>query len=142
MGEVVPVVLNVIEHFKAKYNIVHIRRQDQLSYQDTATVTDDFRSIVTLIGISQKRLFMDSFAQHTAAATDSPSTVLWIANKPEVFGYKIHDNIVCNDFTKVPELKSSYLQKFDISGNPLEFPFNSENEVFDVDKIIASLESE
>lgn len=134
-------VLKVIDHFKGKYNIVHIRRQDQTGFHGTTPVSDDFRSIVTLISISDKRLFMDSFAQHTAAALNKPSTVLWIANKPHVFGYEIHDNIVCNDITVEPELKGSYIQRFDITGDPLQFPFKSEDEIFDLDKVIASLEA-
>lgn len=133
------VVLKVIEQFRDSYNIVHIRRQDQIAYPDVATVTDDFRSIVTLISLSEKRLFMDSFAQHTAAALNKPSTVLWIANKPEQFGYSLHKNIVCNEFTCKPELKGSYFEKFNIQGDPLQFPFNSEDEIFDVDKILQSL---
>lgn len=82
---------------------------------------------------------MDSFAQHTAAALNLESTVLWIANKPSVFGYDIHSNIEANPETRVPELKSSFLNRFDISGNPLQFPYNSEDEIFDVDKIISVL---
>ena len=82
---------------------------------------------------------MDSFAQHAAAAINKPSTVCWIANTPVVFGYSLHDNILANPQTKKPELRNSFLQKYDISGNLLEFPYNNEEEIFDVDKIIASL---
>ena len=82
---------------------------------------------------------MDSFGQHTAAALEKPSTVLWIANKPEVFGYSIHDNLLANPSTKKPELKASVYNKFNIGGDPLEFPYNSEREIFSLDKVIASL---
>lgn len=133
------VVNKIIEHYSPKYNIVHIRRQDQIGYNNTSTLTDDFRSVASLLTFSKKRLFMDSFAQHTAAALKLPSTVLWIANKPSVFGYDLHTNIEANPETRVPELKSSYLNRFDISGNPLQFPYNSEDEIFDVDKIIEAL---
>lgn len=134
-------VVKVIDHFKNDYNIVHVRRPDQPEYQDTITVSDSFRSVAVLISLSKKRLFIDSFAQHTAAALEIPSTVLWIGNKPEVFGYKIHNNIVANPFTKSPELRNSYLQKFDISGSDaLQFPYRNESEIFDLEKIIESLE--
>ena len=89
--------------------------------------------------MSTKRLFMDSFAQHVAAGLNLPSTVCWITNKPEVFGYDIHDNILANPFTKKPELRNSYLQAFNIGGDLLEFPYNYEGEVFDSSKIIDSL---
>jgi len=133
------IVQKVIEHYAPKYNIVHIRRQDQIGYQNTNVLTDDFRSVACLLTFSQKRLFMDSFAQHTAAALNLTSTVLWIANKPEVFGYEFHTNISANPETRTPELKTSFLHKYDIAGNPLQFPYNNEDEIFDVDKIIAAL---
>lgn len=136
------VVSEVVKEFSQDYNIVHIKREDQISYMGTTPVSDSFRAIVVLISMSQKRLFMDSFAQHTAASMSLPSTVLWIANKPEVFGYKIHDNIVANPFTQQPELKGSYLQKFDITGDPTQFPYNSEAEIFDAAKVIESLKGE
>jgi hypothetical protein len=68
------------------------------------------------------------------------STVCWIANSPKVFGYDIHDNIVANPFTTNPELRNSYFGKFNIAGDLLEFPYNNEDEIFDVNKIIKSLE--
>jgi hypothetical protein len=134
-------VLNVIEEFRKDYNIVHIRREDQTSFPGTIPVTDNFRALAVLIELSEKRLFMDSFAQHAAAGLDKPSTVLWIANSPVVFGYDIHDNILANPHTKKPELRNAYFQKFDISGNLLEFPYNMEHEIFNVDNIIASLKA-
>lgn len=136
------VVLEVIKEFSEQYNIVHIRREDQIGYAGTTPVHDSFRGIVVLISLSQKRLFMDSFAQHTAASMNLPSTVLWIANKPEVFGYEMHDNIVANPQTQQPELKGSYLQKFDITGDPTQFPYNNESEIFDVEKVLSSLRGE
>ena len=135
------VVENVIHEFREQYNIVHIRREDQIGYDFTTPVTDNFRALAVLIELSSKRLLMDSFGHHAAAAMNKPSTVLWVCNKPNVFGYHVHDNIVCNPFTKKPELRNAYLQKFDISGNLLEFPYNNETEIFNVDQVIASLKS-
>lgn len=133
-------VQSVIEHFKEKFHIVHIRREDQIGYADTTPVTDNFRSMVTLISLSQKRLFMDSFAQHTAAALNLPSVVLWIANTPVQFGYQIHNDILANPHTTSSELKNSYLSKYDISGDPVQYPYRSESEIFDVAKVIEALE--
>jgi len=134
-------VLNVIEEFRNDYNIVHIRREDQTAFPGTVTVTDNFRALAVLIELSEKRLFMDSFAHHAAAGLNKPSTVLWIANSPVVFGYDVHNNILANPHTKKPELRNAYFQKFDISGNLLEFPYNMEHDIFNVDKIIASLKA-
>lgn len=135
------VVVRVIDEFKDEYNIVHIKREDQLIYNNTIPISDNYRALAVLISISEKRLFIDSFAQHTAAALKLPSTVCWIANKPEVFGYDIHSNILANEFTNKPELRNSYLQKFNISGDLLDFPYDSEDEIFNTELIIQSLKS-
>lgn len=135
------VVNRVIQEFANEYNIVHIRRDDQPAFEGTIHVSDNFRALAVLIELSSKRLLMDSFAQHAAAAMGKKSTVCWVANTPVVFGYDVHDNILANPFTKKPELRHSFLQKFDISGNLLEFPYANEEEIFDVEKIIESLKS-
>lgn len=85
---------------------------------------------------------MDSFCQHTASALNKPSSVLWIANNPKVFGYNLNDNIQSNPFTKQAELKNSVYSKFNIAGDPIEFPYNSEDEMFDLERILSSLESQ
>ena len=133
------VVARVIEEFRNDYNIIHIRRDDQPSFDGTFSVTDNFRALSVLIELSEKRLLMDSFAHHAAAAMNKPSTVCWVVNTPVVFGHEIHDNILANNETKKPELRHSFLQKYDISGNLLEFPYNNEEEIFDINKIIESL---
>ena len=136
------VVQVVIEEFKNTHNIVHMKREDQIGYEFTTPVSDNFRALCVLMAMSEKRLLMDSFGQHAAAALNKPSTVLWIANTPVVFGYDIHDNILANPFTKKPELRHAYFQKFDIAGNLLEFPYHNESEMFNVDKVIASIKNQ
>lgn len=132
------VVENVIHEFKEQYNMVHIRRDDQLQYEGTFGVSDTFRALVVLISLSEKRLLMDSFGEHAAAALNKPSTVLWIANSPKVFGYDLHTNIIANPETTSPELRNAYLSKYNIGGDPVEFPYNNESEIFDVDAVIKS----
>lgn len=129
----------VVNHFRDRYNIVHLRRQDQLPIEGTIPVTASFREIVVLMSMSSKRFFMDSFAQHTAAALGLSSTVLWIANSPVVFGYDIHDNILANPYTRTPDTRNAFLQEFNIGGDLVEFPYNTEEEIFDIEKVIDSL---
>jgi ADP-heptose:LPS heptosyltransferase len=133
------VVENIIHEFKEQYNIVHIRREDQIKYDNTFSVTDTFRALVVLINLSDKRLMMDSFGQHAAAALNKPSTVLWVVNSPKVFGYDIHTNITANPETTSSELRNSYLNKYNISGELIEFPYNNESEIFNVNDVIKSL---
>lgn len=132
----------VVDAFKDDYTILQIRRQDQPILQGVGTLTASFREVASVIEISEKRLFMDSFAQHTAAAFGLPSTVCWIANSPLVFGYRLHENIVAWEGTIQPDLRSSYLSKYDIAGNPLEFPYESEEQIFDAEDIIESVKKQ
>jgi len=136
------VVTKVIEHFVSKYNIVHIKREDQIGYNGTTPISTGFREILAITLLSTKRLLIDSFLQHACSAFNLKSTVCWITNNPKVLGYELHDNIQSNPFTKQPELRNSVFGKFNIGGDPIEFPYNSEDEIFDVEKIIASLEKE
>ena len=132
----------IVQTYKSEYNVVHIRREDQVNFEGTFPVTDSFRAICVLISMSTKRLFMDSFAQHVAAGMNLPSTVLWVANKPEVFGYEIHSNIVANPFTANPELRNAYLGKFNIGGDLIEFPYLSEDDIFNVNDVITSINNQ
>ena len=87
---------------------------------------------------SDKRILIDSSLQHAAAATNKPSTVLWNGTSPTVFGYDIHTNIT----TKIPydfKLPGSYLFDFDFNGNEVEYPFTDDQELFNIDEIIASV---
>jgi hypothetical protein len=135
------VVIKVIEDFSPTHNIVHIRREDQIGYQGTTPIHAGFREIVALALLSEKRLLIDSFLQHACAALNLPATVCWITNSPKVLGYELHSNVLANPFTKTPELRNSYIAKFNIGGDPLEFPYDNEEEIFDVNNIISSLKT-
>lgn len=129
----------IIETFHKQYQIFHLRREDQFSYENTTHFSDSFKAVAHMILRSEKRVLIDSFAQHTSAALQKPSTVLWIANKPNVFGYNIHDNITANPETGKPDLRFSFLSKYNITGAPNEFPYQDERDMFDVDRIIESV---
>jgi hypothetical protein len=92
-----------------------------------------------LIQLSSKRLLIDSFAQHTAKALGLNSVVTWVANNPKQLGYENNINILANPETVVPELKGSVFSKYQIDGNLIEFPYNSESEIFNVEEIINAI---
>lgn len=129
----------VVNHFKDRFNIVHIRRQDQFALENTVSITTSIRELAVFMSMTSLRLFMDSFAQHLASSLGLSSTVLWIGNSPKVFGYDINTNILRNEFTKQPEMRNSFLNEFNIVGEPVEFPYYSEADIFNVDEIIESL---
>jgi len=128
----------LVNYFSKSYRVLHIRTPDQPALNGTELLNLPFRELYAVFPLSQKRLFIDSFAQHVAAALDLQSTVVWIGNKPEVFGYEENINIQPNA-NYVRELnKFSYLDQFDISGQIQQFPFDTVNLV-DINKIIEAV---
>lgn len=88
---------------------------------------------------AKKRILIDSCVQHAAAALKKPSTVLWNGTSPQVFGYDIHNNI-CADVPFDFNLPESYLFDFDFDGNEMEYPYEDDDKLYDVDKIIQSVD--
>jgi ADP-heptose:LPS heptosyltransferase len=134
-----PVVEQVIEHFKNDYAILHIKREDQISYPNTLQALDAFRSIAVLLSLSQKRLLIDSSAMHIATALNLPSTVAWVGTNPKVFGYEMHKNILANEPTREHNFDHPHYQKNLLFQDISTIPYNSLNEVFDSVKLINSL---
>ena len=123
----------IIKKYEDKYDIIQIAREDQPTV--AKRFSSNFRDVAALIAVSDKRIFIDSFAQHTAASLELPSTVCWITNTPEMFGYKIHNNIQARKFDKDIRPIQSYLEKYDFTGSmTYQFPYKDEN-VFNLDEI-------
>lgn len=128
----------LVNYFSKSYRILHMRNGDQPALQGVEVLNLPHRELYAVFPLSTKRLFIDSSGQHIAAALGLQSTVVWIGNKPEVFGYPEHINIVPNA-NYVNELtKFSYLDKFDISGQIQQFPYDTIN-LFDINKIIEAV---
>lgn len=90
-------VQDIINSLKDNYHIYHISRPDQQNYENVEKINGNWREVFALLMLSQKRLFMDSFAQHACAALMLPSVVCWIATCPDKLGYNIHKNIKAKD---------------------------------------------
>lgn len=92
---------DIINSLKDRYHIYHIARQDQQSYENVEKINGNWREIFALLMLSQKRLFIDSFAQHACAALMLPSVVCWIGTSPDKLGYNIHQNIRAKDSASI-----------------------------------------
>lgn len=131
----------LVNHYSKDYRILHIRTDEQPILQGTEHLFLPLRELYAVFPLSTKRIFIDSFAQHVAAGLDLQSTVVWVGNKPEVFGYPEHINIVPNA-NYVRELnKFSYLDQFDISGQIQQFPFDKIN-VLNINDIIQAVDKQ
>jgi hypothetical protein len=110
-------------------NIVEFNNEMQLSPLE----------FLSIIIHSEKRVLIDSCLQHAAAALNLPSVVLWNGTSPKVFGYDIHKNIETikpHNF----KLPGSYLFDFDFTGIENEYPFDEDDEIFDIDEIFKSID--
>ena len=128
----------LVNYFSKSYRILHLKTPEQPTLQGVEMLNLPYRELYAVFPLSTKRLFIDSFAQHVAAALDLQSTVVWIGNKPEVFGYPENINVAPNA-NYVRELnKFSYLDQFDISGQIQQFPYDTVN-MLDINKIIEAV---
>ena len=70
--------------------------------------------------------------------SDIKSVVCWVGNDPSVLGYKTNINIKPAIEPVYDTYHSSYLEDFDIGGNPVQFPYDR-LKIFDSNEIINSL---
>lgn len=130
----------IVEEFRENYNVFQVVKANGFVAEGVIPIADEYSvmELMTILLRSDKRLFIDSSLQHGAAALDLPSTVMWIATNPKVFGYDLHDNIVAN---QLPEFKlpDSFIFNYNFEGITHECPYKTEEEMFDVDEIISSV---
>jgi len=131
---------NVVSHFKDRYTIYQVCRKDSPVVNGVVPINEPMPNmkLLSILLNSKKRFLIDSSLQHGASALNLPSTVIWIATSPEVFGYDIHDNI-CARVDK-GKLIDSYIFDYNFDGVTHECPY-LEDDFFSIDEIIESLES-
>ena len=137
----------LIDHYKNDYHIYQITKVNSPKLEGAEHIFATAEKSLSLIEFfslllhSKKRILIDSSVQHAAAALKLKSTVLWNGTSPKVFGYDLHDNIT----TEIPydfKLPGSYLFDFDFNGNEIEYPFTEDVKLFDINKIIESVDKQ
>lgn len=134
----------IVDRYHKKYTIYQctkagsekLRNANVIAFDDNMQLsTMEFLSVLIH---SDKRILIDSCMQHAAAALKLPSLVLWNGTSPKVFGYDIHENI---ETTKPHDFKlpGSYLFDFDFNGIEQEYPFDKDDDLFDMDRIFEYL---
>lgn len=137
----------IVDRYHKKYTIYQCTKLNSPKLVNAIPIQYDENTpfsvteFLSIILHSEKRVLIDSCLQHAAAALKLSSTVLWNGTSPKVFGYDIHTNI---ETTKPHNFKlpGSYLFDFDFNGVEYEYPFDSDEELFDLDKVIESIESD
>jgi hypothetical protein len=137
----------LVDYYKKDYHIFQITKLNSPKLQGAEHIfatQQQSLSLMELFSIllhSKKRILIDSCIQHAAAAMNRRSTVLWNGTSPKVFGYDLHENI-CTDIPYDFKLPGSYLFDFDFNGNEVEYPFSSNVKLFDINKIIESVDKQ
>lgn len=110
---------------KEGYTPAIIAAPNQFSPNGGERVSLPLRALFALVSYADGIIAIDSFLQHTAAALDVKSLVLWMGTSPERLGYKLHKNLRRNS-CKTPECHRPNSYAFDIQPNgfPWDCPFS------------------
>lgn len=123
-------VKKIVNNHAKNFDIVHIKNENQLSFDGTIPFTDNIRAVSVILSMSKKRIFMDSCCQHLSMALGLASNVFWVTTNHKVFGYESNNNILSNPETKKVSLPNSFLTKYELVSNLSDFPYNDESEIF------------
>ena len=133
----------IIQQYGQQYHIIQVCKHDSQAIQSpmVEVVTRQMSNfeLFALIRASAKRVLIDSCLQHAAAAFKLPSTVLWIGTHPEMFGYKMHSNVIAKaPVGNVKNIDGSYFD-YQLDGQFHECPYNSPDEMFDVNEVLKAV---
>ena len=141
----IEVAQKVFNHFKKSHAVMQITRPASPQIEGAFVRNEPLSNteLAGLVEFSDKRLLIDSSLQHMAAAFGLPSTVLWNATSSVIFGHAMHDNIQAKDKPR-KSLPGSYLFDYQFDANENEFPYEDDDlkNLYDLDRIIASLEKQ
>lgn len=129
----------IINYLKDNYTVGLIRSNNQLNYSNTITFNQNWRMVSILMQNASKRILIDSSFQHIAAAMNLKSAVLWSQTDPKVFGYERHINIKANTPTKKTESIESVLIEYGLEETIQNFPYDKQEDVFSIDKVVYAL---
>lgn len=129
------------------YRTAHIKSAGSPAIKGAMPLNFDLRQTLCAIQYSDARLFIDSFAQHAAAALGMPSVVAWVTGNPAVSGYKMHTNILpkFDDKEEIAGLTqkdfaASFKEGFEFTPSMLKSPFPMER-IYKVKEITEALEN-
>ena len=139
------VATKVAQHFRKSHFVMQITRPNSPKVPDVFVRNEQLSNteLCGLVELTDKRLLIDSSLQHAAAAFGLPSTVLWNATSSAIFGHELHNNIQAKEKPK-KSLPGSVYFDYSFDANEHEFPYEEDDlkDLYNIDQIIASLESQ
>ena len=132
----------VVDRLKSKYHFFQICYNEQQVLKDAEPIQGlNEMELFALLKTTKGRVLIDSSMQHGAGAMNLPSTVVWIANEPEVWSYTCHSHILPKVEKKFDTPAKDLYQRYDIGGSTDEYPYETDD-IFDVDEIVSSVEKQ
>lgn len=136
----------IVDKYHKDYTIYQCTKEKsaKLNHVNVIEWSDKMRlntmEFLSLILHSDKRVLIDSSLQHAAKALDLPSVVIWNGTSPKVFGYDLHTNIE----TIKPQnfkLPNSYLFDFDFMSPSEQYPFDENDQLYDLNEIFEAIDN-
>ena len=132
----------VVDVMNETHHVMHLRRPNQLALNNTEAVSASLRELFALILLSDKRLFMDSFGQHCAAAFKLPSTVCWIGTSPKIYSYDTNSDIIPREEKQFIHTIDKYMEDAPWAGDKMyECPYDLPN-LFSITQIVESIKKQ
>jgi len=127
----------LVQKYSSQYDIIQVTRPNGYQLPNVRVMTEPLKNmgLFGLIGVSSKRILIDSCLQHAASALEMPSTVFWIGTSPITFGYKLHNNIIVQNSKKANQLIYSTFFDYRFNNNEEECPYDNWQEMFNIDII-------
>ena len=132
----------LVNELSKQYKILHITRPHCPALQGVERIDNvsNKRAFLSILLKSKKRLLIDSCMQHAAAAFGLPSTVLWVATSPNVFGYDIHTNFLPSKekIETGSQFVDSLFFDYDFNGPEHEYPYE-DFAIFNLQQVYESI---
>ena len=103
-----------------QYHVLNICVPNQPQLEGVTPLTDDLRVVMACLKCADRRIVIDSFANHACAAMAVPATVMWGATDPKVLGYEHHNNVMLGN-CPTPNCMRPYGWLFDIQAGGVEW---------------------
>lgn len=136
-----PLALTIAERYQKDYHIIQVARPSASLIPNVEHITQRMSNfeLFSLLFAAEKRVLIDSSMQHAAVAMGLESVVLWIGTSPTNFGYDFHKNVVANKPKNDVKLIDSYLFDYSFEGMHHECPYESFEEMFDLDNLFSQI---
>lgn len=123
------------------YSVVQVTPPNTPTLRGVKRLVFDNRLMMCAIMHTSKRILVDSFLQHAAAAFDLPSVVLWNSLDPERHGYGLHKNVIAKKSKEYAAHEDLFIGQFRLTrALPAQNPVPPASDFYTPVSIVSALE--